>query len=145
MEVIEEIFAVEEAWHPEVHFMERGVIEKSFGPFLHAQMLAKGVYPIIDLVVPVKDKVTRARGWQAKTKAHHVHFDKDAPWWDDLFEEMNRFPKSKNDDQVDVQSQFGLKLDEIRNAPTDKQLEEEEYEYARHEASFDGRSQVTGY
>lgn len=144
-EIIEEIFAVEEAWQPEVHFMERGVIEKSLGPFLSAQMATRAIYPIIDLVVPVKDKVTRARSWQAKTKAHHVHYDKDAEWWDDLFEEMQRFPKSKHDDQVDAQSQFGLMLDQIRNATSPEEEQEEEYQRAQHYAALDGRSATTGY
>ena len=144
-QVVDEIFAVDSAWRPEVHLMEEGVIRKSFGPFLDTEMRQRGHYPIMDYIIPVKDKISRARSWQAKTRAHHVYYDKDASWWPDLFEEMSRFPKAAHDDQIDPQSQLGLALDTLRQASTPLELEEEEYNHMLRQDAHQGRSETTGY
>lgn len=145
MQTIDEIFIVEQAWKPSIHFMEEGVIQKSLGPFLNAEMRRRGIYPSIETMVPTKDKISRARSWQAKTRARHVFYDKEASWWVDLLEEMKRFPKAAHDDQVDVQSQFGLMLDSIQDAPSLEELDDESYFRAREQANMGGRSEYTGY
>lgn len=99
----------------------------------------------MDYIIPVKDKISRARSWQAKTRAHHVYYDKDASWWPDLFEEMSRFPKAAHDDQIDPQSQLGLALDTLRQASTPLELEEEEYNHMLRQDAHQGRSETTGY
>jgi len=42
-----------------------------------------------------------------------VFLPTDAPWYNDLVAEMLRFPYGSHDDQVDVLSLFGRRLDEM--------------------------------
>lgn len=145
--ILGKIFAVENDFHPECQVFEKGAYEKAIRPFLDEQMRLKGIWPVIETVAPSKDKQVRAKSWQQKVKAHHVHYDHDAHWWPGLQEEMVRFPRAQHDDQVDPQSQLGLILDKLLAAPTLKEASDEEYEdqpgfYNR---TQHGRSKTTGY
>ena len=58
-----------------------------------------------------------------------------------------RFPRDKHDDQVDAWSYLGLMLDKMWEAPTEAELEAEEYEayVQENNAGYTGRSAICGY
>lgn len=158
-EIIDEMFAVQKAWNCEVHWAEAGQIEKTIAPFLYDEMQrrsgipewAQHAYFTVEPVIPTVDKVSRARGWQAKTRAKAIKFADTTPkgeassWWEAFLEEMKQFPKGAHDDQVDAQSLFSLSFhSDLLPAPTEQEIAEEEY---FENASFFnyGRSAVTGY
>jgi len=125
--------------------VERGAIEKAIGSVLRAEMIKRNMYLNLHPMTPTQDKQTRARSFQARLKAGGIRFKKEADWYMDLEDEMVRFPKSRHDDQVDALSWIGLILDEVQEASTSEELEEEAYrEYAADE-QYTGRSLVTGY
>ena len=143
-EIIEEMFSVQERYKPDLFTTEAGAIEKSLGPFLKAEMYRKGIFLNLNPLVPVKDKMSRARALQAKMKAGAVYFDHDADWFPSLFEEMTRFPKSSHDDIVDSLAWIGLTLESIAPAMTDEEYNEpfyKNYDYPDNS----GRSLLTGY
>lgn len=153
-EIIDEMFAVQKAYGCAVHWAEAGQIEKTLGPFLYEEMKKRSLDPewsqhayfTVEPVVPVLDKVSRARGWQAKTRAHAVKFDQTASWWEGFFEEMKQFPKGAHDDQVDAQSLFSLQFhSSILPAPSVKEEAEEEYFIELARANLGGANAVTGY
>lgn len=152
-EIIDEMFAIQKAYSCEVHWAEAGQIEKTIAPFIYDEMRkrsndpqwAQWAYFTIEPVIPLLDKVSRARGWQAKTRARAVKFDQKGSWWEAFLEEMKQFPKGAHDDQVDAQSLFSLKFhSDILPAPTAKEVEEEEY-FERFGMVKTGVSSVTGY
>lgn len=144
LEVVDEMFSVEQRYRPEIFITEKGAIEKAIGPFLKQEMLKRGVYMNLDSNTPTKDKMSRARGIQARLRAGSVRFDRDADWFLTLEEEMTRFPKDKHDDQVDALAWLGLKLDMMSEPNTPEENEEEEYAFYEQE-SFSGRSVMCGY
>jgi Phage-related terminase len=138
------MFSVQQRYEPELFGMEKGMIERSLGPFLRAEMIKRGVYINIHYLPPTKDKQARARSLQARMRAGGVRFDKSADWYPALEQEMLRFPRDRHDDQVDALSWIGLMLDLFEEAPTKEELEEQEYEEMVNEFPS-GRSAVCGY
>ena len=80
-------------------------------------------------------------------RAKGVKFDNKADWYQTLEDECLRFPRDKHDDQVDCLAYLGLMLDKLIEAPTQQEMDSEEYDNALHEFGYDqiGRSAVTGY
>ena len=147
MEIIDAIFRLAQRYSVSMVIIEKGQIEKAIGPFLRAEMMKRGKFLNIHTLTSAVDKVTRARSIQARMRASGVKFDKTASWYPDLEEEMVRFPRARHDDQVDAWAYMGLMLDKMWEAPTEKELEEEEYEAFIRESNVvdSGRSTVCGY
>lgn len=144
-EIIEEMFSVHRRYHPELFVVESGAIQKAIGAFLQREMMQRGTYLNLYPVTPTKDKQSRSRSLQARMRAGGIRFDKDKMWYPSLEDEMARFPRDRHDDQVDALSWIGLVLDKISDAPTNKELEEEEWNKMEEESSGIGRSTITGY
>lgn len=145
-EIIDEMFAVQQRYHPEIFTAEAGSIEKSLGPFLYQEMGARGVFINLEPMVPTKDKQSRARSIQARMRQGSVFFDKDAEWYGALETEMVRFPRDVHDDQVDALAWIGLTLDKIVPGLSSEELEDEEWEEEFGTALWGaGRNTYTGY
>lgn len=148
MEIIDTIFALEKTYRPQAFGIEEGTISKSLGPFLNTEMLRRNLWPNIYPLKPDADKPKRAQSIRARMRAGGVRFDQDAEWFDGLYNEMIRFPRDVHDDQVDTMAYLGLMLDKMIEAPTLKELEQEEYDtfvQGNSDLSEVGRSQATGY
>lgn len=144
LQTIDEFFVIKQKYNPEWFSMERGTIEKSIGPVIRAEMIARGLYLNFVLHTANKDKQTRARGIQARLRSCGIKFDKTAYWYSDLEDEMVRFPKARHDDQVDALAWLGLAIDEVHSSFTNEEVEEMEYlEEIR--GQEEGRSMTTGY
>lgn len=148
LEIIDTLFVLQQKYDPEMIGIEAGAIQKSLGPFLRQEMLNRGVFMSLFELVPSKDKQARARSIQARMRAKAVKFDKGADWYQDLENEMSRFPRDVHDDQVDAMAWLGLMLDKLVEAPTPEELEEEEWEdewAAENSLSQEGQNWATGY
>ena len=143
LQIIEEMFIVQKRYQPELFTTEAGAIEKSLGPFLKSEMMAKGVFMNLHPLTPTKDKQTRARSLQARMRMGSVKFDIDADWFPSLQSEMLRFPRDLHDDQVDALAWIGLTLDQLIEPLTLREIEDEYYESIQDGPM--GRSLLTGY
>ena len=141
--IIEEMFAVQKRYQPELFTTETGAIEKSLGPFLKSEMLTKGIFINLHPMTPTKDKQTRARSLQARLRMGSVKFDIQADWFPGLQSEMLRFPRDIHDDQVDALAWIGLTLDQLIEPPTLREIEDDYYESMQDDSL--GRSLLTGY
>jgi predicted phage terminase large subunit-like protein len=145
LEIIEQLFDMQQKYQFELFLMEAGAIEKAIMPLLNSEMLRKGAYINIFSQTPIKDKPTRARGIQARVRAKGVRFNKEGDWYPDFEEEFLRFPKAKTDDMVDSLAWLGLILDQLTTANTPQEDEEEEYLYMARKYLTKGRNVRTGY
>jgi predicted phage terminase large subunit-like protein len=147
-EIVDLILHLERTYHPVAMGIEEMQVSKAIGPFLYEEMIKTNTYPSI---VPMKhlgqDKLTRARSIQARTRAGGIIFDKEGDWYPAFEDECARFPRDKNDDQVDAFAYLGLLLDKLVEAPTDQEIAEQEYEDEFNESglSYSGRNATTGY
>jgi predicted phage terminase large subunit-like protein len=147
LEIVDTLLMLQKIYKPVLFGIERGTISNAIGPYLNAAMLQRGEFISTMLLKPSGDKLTRARSIQARMRSGACKFDKDAEWYQTFEEELLRFPRDKHDDQVDAWAYLGLMLDRMHEAPTEKELEDEEYELLLQEsgAGEEGRSAVTGY
>lgn len=148
LEIVEEIFSIHKAYHPECIALEQGVIEKSIGPFLNEEMVKRQEFPLVySTPYPGEDKEKRAKSIQGRIRAHGVEFDKQSTWWPDMESELLRFPRDVHDDIVDALAWVGLMLDRLVVARTDEEQREEDWEEEVEESiSFhSGRNSMTGY
>ncbi len=148
LEIVQTMLAVQRIRNPEVFGIEDTQITKSIGPFLNLEMINQNTFiNLIPLKPHKQDKVTRARSIQARMRAGGVKFDKKSDWYQDLEDELMKFPRDRHDDQVDAMAYLGLIIDKMHEAPTKEEMEEQEYqeELTASGEDFEGRNQFTGY
>jgi len=146
-EIVETLLSLQRVYDPIAISMEKGQIEKAIGPFLRQRMLETGDFINLLAVAPSVDKLTRARSIQARVRAGAVKFNKQQDWFLDFEEEAIIFPRSKHDDQVDALAYLGLILDKLMEAPTSKEIDEDQYQEEMEESGINeqGRNEFTGY
>ena len=147
LEIVDTILMIQKIYKPVLFGLEQGTIQKAIGPYLNEEMLKRGEFINTVLLKPSGDKLTRARSIQARMRSGACKFDKNAEWYQGFEDELLRFPRDKHDDQVDAWAYLGLMLDKMWEAPTDKELEEEEYAAYIQENNWGdiGRSATCGY
>ena len=147
LEIVDTILMLQKIYKPVLFGIEQGTIQKAIGPYLNEEMLKRGEFISTVLLKPSGDKLTRARSIQARMRSGACKFDKDADWYQSFEDELLRFPRDKHDDQVDAWAYLGLMLDRMWEAPTEKELEEEEYGLMIREnmSNNQGRSTTCGY
>lgn len=149
VEWIDEMFSVQEAWSPEVFFVEDGVIWKAVKRMVYNAMEEKDVFINIEAIPSVKDKATRGRPLQKRMRAGNCRFDKEAEWYPDFEDELLRFTGGSDalqDDQFDSASLLVSGL-EHQGAVVEEDFETEEEQYLkRHDPRKSlGRNLTTGY
>jgi predicted phage terminase large subunit-like protein len=150
LDIVNEIFSIQERYDPLLFAIESENISKAIGPFLFEEMGKPG-RPYINLrEMPIgnQDKIRRARSIQARTRAGKVQFDHDASWWPALQEELLYFPRGNYCDQVDALAWIGILLDKMVEVKTTREIVEEEYnrEIEESYSPFDmGMDPDTGY
>ena len=151
LQIVEELFSIQERWKPDQFFVEGGQIWKAIEPMLMKEMLVRDRFISFTVLNPVSDKKVRGRAFQKRTRAGAVRFNKLAEWWDDYREEILRFTGNAEavlDDQFDSSATLFLGLESAPETEDDDALTDEDIEMARQAESMrkaGGRSMVTGY
>jgi predicted phage terminase large subunit-like protein len=138
------MFIANKKYSPELFTAESGMIQKSIGPFLDEAMRKRG-FINLNPVTPTKDKVARARSIQGRIRTGTVFFDKEADWYPEFEQELITFPRGAHDDQVDALAWIGLTLDDVIEAETQEELDDDEWEEEYGMFSIVGRNAMTGY
>lgn len=148
LEIIDELFRLQNIYKPECFFIEQENIARALGPVLDKEMTERNTYLNIEKMQATQDKIKRARALQARMRAGMVEFDMEAAWFPEFQQELLQFPRGKYMDQVDSAAWIALGLEKIHDAPTKRELFDELYEQEI-EDSYDlidfGRNSVTGY
>jgi predicted phage terminase large subunit-like protein len=148
LQIIEEMFSIYRAWHPDEWYLESGSILKTLQGALEVEQRKHNIYLPLSLMVPVNDKQRRAVSMQARMRARAVRFDKDTSWYAHLEEECLSFPRGEHDDYVDALAWLGVGLSRMVTPATDEEEEEIEFENMKRESmtfGSSGRSLWTGY
>lgn len=149
LKIIDTLFTLHDRFSPELISIEKGTIEKSIGPFLKAEMFRRGKFLNLHLIGASTDKQARSKSIAARMRAGGVKFDQSKIWFNDLQEEMLKFPKNVHDDQVDAMSYLGLILDRVVEGKTVGELRKEDVDEENAEWEDQdmntGRSEYTGY
>jgi len=148
-EIIEELFSIQQRWHPDVFWVEDGVIWKAIAPMVNREMQVRDKWINIVAVPSVKDKATRGRSLQRRMRAGGTRWDKNSSWYADMEYEMLRFTglgEAKLDDQFDSASLLSRGFDTMAEVEPEDMMDEEEIEMRTQDPRRQtGRSKVTGY
>ena len=144
LEITNHIFDIQKTWKPELFGIEKEKISQALGPYWSQEMRKRGIYPNFPdpPLVPSKRKEERATPIVARMRSGSVLFDMEADWFGTLKEQLLRFPRGLHDDYVDVMAWIGLLLDRLVEAPTDEEIEDEEWDSG---IEYFGRSAICGY
>lgn len=150
LEIIEEMFAIHLRYKPQAFFLEKENIARSIGPMLRKEMFERNIFMNADedtFIIPTQDKIKRAQSIRARARAGGVQVDTEADWYHTFITELTQFPRGVYKDQVDGLAMIGLGLDRMGDVPTNKELEDEEWEeeYGEYLWDMDNRNQMTGY
>lgn len=153
-EIIDKLFELDKEFSPGYHAVEKGVIEKSLGPWIATKSQETGRYPLLYKLTSSTDKLARGRPWQGATENHHVFYNQEHSDYQTLADEMVRFPRGEHDDFVDAQTILGRALQDMQAGPTEEEAQQEDDDemldlvkrrLAAAGAQSSGRNAVTGY
>lgn len=148
-EIVDQIMRLHDRFKFTTLLIGKGQIEKSIGPFLREMMSKKGKYFHIEAIPETVDKRQRSQSIRARMRAEGCKFDRNGNWYPEFEQELLEFDRGTHDDQVDMMSLFGMYLDKLMDAPTAKEIDDEEWE-KENQTSLDaewgmGRYKSTGY
>ncbi len=148
-QIVEEMFFVQRAWKPEVHFVEKGAIWEGLYPIVVKEMHRQDLWLNIQPLASTKDKAVRGRILQRRHRAHGMRFDKQATWYPDYEYELLRFTgysEAVADDQFDSTSILCRGFELMAEVEPEDFRTDEEWEFERADPRVKmGRSTVTGY
>lgn len=146
-EIIDTMIGLQKVYSPLAFGIEETQLTKALGPYLNRAMLESNTFLNVVMMKPHKtDKISRAQSIRARLRAGGVKFDKAGDWYQTFEDELTTFPRGKHDDQVDAFAYLGLIIDKIIDAPTQEEIDEEEYLKEQEESEMNtGRNEVTGY
>jgi predicted phage terminase large subunit-like protein len=103
--IVEAILDTYQKYKPEMIGIEKGQLEQAIRPILRKRMAERRIYPVFaegdKALVPITDKMTRARPLQGRMQQGMVYF-LEQPWLENLRHELLRFPGGVHDDMVDA-------------------------------------------
>jgi predicted phage terminase large subunit-like protein len=149
--IVEQMFAVQQMWTPDVFFVEGGAIWNTLAPMIYKEMQERDTWINFQPVMPTKDKASRGRPFQRRHRARSMKFDKEAPWYEEYEAELLRFTgvgQAVRDDQFDSTALLVLGFETISNVEKDDLMSEDEQEFqqlSRETRGGGGRNTVTGY
>ncbi len=119
--IVEAIIKLSEKWHSPSQILgfEDGQIYRSIEALLKKRMRERRVFPSIEILKPITDKLARARPLQGRMQQGMVSFCSRAEWYDACRLEMLRFPAGVHDDMVDSLS-WAVHLSIPRQPPRSK-------------------------
>jgi predicted phage terminase large subunit-like protein len=108
--VVEKMLGLMQRYKPLAWWAERGHISKSIGPFLRKRQHEEGIYAMMEEIVPINDKMTRAQSIAARMAMGKVYIPTYAPWYMEAYNEMLQFPYGGHDDFCDAIALIGMGL-----------------------------------
>ena len=149
LEILDQMFDIQEKHDPMCFFVEDGVIWKSLEPMLQKEMAYRNKFLHCVAIPSVKDKATRGRSFQRRMRAQAVRFDKEAAWYPGYELECLRFTGNSDaalDDQFDSTAILSRGYDDLPVIDDEFFMDEEEIYQKGHGPKRDnGRNRVTGY
>jgi predicted phage terminase large subunit-like protein len=101
--IVESILDLTTKWYSPTLILgfEDGQIYRAIDSLLKKRMRERRIYPAIEVLKPITDKMARARPLQGRMQQGMVSFNDQASWYDVVRAEMLRFPAGVHDDCVD--------------------------------------------
>lgn len=120
--IVDTILDFAQAYDADALGVEDGQIWKAIESQFQKRCEERRHFPSHEVLKPLTDKLVRANPLRGRMQLGKVYFDKNAPWFTELYKEMLYFPAGKHDDQIDGLS-WAIRLTLSRLAPRQKTYE----------------------
>ena len=117
--IIDQILDFAQEWDADALGFEDGQIWKAIEFQFQKRCEERRQYPSFELLKPLTDKMVRANPLRGRMQLGKVYFDKNAPYFTELYKEMLHFPAGKHDDQIDSLA-WAIRLTLTRAAPREE-------------------------
>lgn len=151
LEIVDELFSVQQRWSIDVFYVEGGQIWKAIEPMLIKEMHARDRFISFQVLTPTSDKKVRGRTFQRRHRAGAVRFNKDCEWYPNYHEEVMKFTGDAEallDDQFDSTATLFLGIEKAPEIEEEDSISEDDLEFAHQGDAYrrtSGRSERTGY
>jgi hypothetical protein len=149
LEIVDEIFELNETWHPDIFWVESGQIWLSIWPIIKKEMAARNRWINFIAKTPIQDKATRGRAYQRRLRGGGMRFPHEAFWFADYLEENLKFTPHAEallDDQFDSTALLMAGFEGLAELDEGDFAEDETPEERDHDPKANaGRNQITGY
>lgn len=149
LQIIDQMFDIEQRWNPDTWFVEKGQIWSSLEPILIREMRRRGRWLNYMAIASTKDKAVRGQAYRKRHRAKGMRFDKMLAGYEDYEAENLKFTgigEATLDDQFDSTAILckGLELGAV--VEQDDFRSDDEWEMERQDPRTQaGRNAVTGY
>lgn len=151
-EIIETFFTLQNLYEPQEFIVENGAIWRGIHPLLATEQLKRGTYLSFpyEKMVPIADKMVRAKPLQARVSAGAFKFNMKAAWSPVVNNEFMTFPAGKHDDVVDACAWVCQRLAKLALGKSPEELQDDALyadieEDTDEEVSVYTRDSITGY
>jgi predicted phage terminase large subunit-like protein len=100
-------------WKPIGWAEETGQIRSSLDSLIKRRMVERKDFVYREVFPTRGDKAIRAQSIRGRMALNGLYYSREAPWANDLINEMMSFPAGKHDDQVDALGLVGQLLDRM--------------------------------
>lgn len=151
LQIIEEMFSVQQRWTPEIFWVEDGQIWQAIWPMIREDMRRRDIWVNFQPKSSTKDKAARGRAFQKRTRAGGFKADKEASWYPGWEGEVLRFTEHREatlDDQFDADSLLCQGFENFGDVDDDDTTPEEIQEWramALAARQMSNRNRHTGY
>lgn len=147
LDITEELFSIQQAYRPDVFWVESGQIWRALWPTVRREMQRRGVWINFVERSPIGDKASRGRSLQKRMRGLGTRWDTEAEWYPGMQDELLRFTGDSDallDDQFDSAALLSLGFDDLAMVEQEDFITEEELEMERNDPRT-ARNPVTGY
>lgn len=149
LEIVEELFDLNDQYHPDVVWVEKGQIWSALRPTFEKEMQVRGKWINFVARNPIGDKASRGRSLQKRMRAGGTRWNVGAYWFPGMQDELLRFVagnEARLDDQFDSAALLSLGFEDLALVEEEDFTPEEELEMRAQDPRLGlGRSVVTGY
>lgn len=153
------LFEANKKWHPEMFFVEGGLIWRTIEPVIQAEMRRRSMFLPIYVINSTKSKGTRGTAFQKRSRAKGMRFDHEAEWYPDYMQEIISFTPGVAtliDDQFDstsiltagLEKLSDLETEDIEEAQRQDDVEDDWYRtsvFNKQRSAIPQRQSLTGY
>jgi len=148
-EWIDKMFEIQQRYHPQVFFVEDGVIWKSIAPTLYKEMQRRDQFLNCYPILPTRDKAVRGRPYQKHSRAGAMRYNKQGSWYEIYESIIMRFTGTSDavqDDEFDSTAILVKGFELFADLEEEDAMDDDELEMRSHDPRVEsGRSTVTGY
>jgi predicted phage terminase large subunit-like protein len=103
-------------WKPVRWFHEGGTIDKALAPHIRKEMRRTSTFTVLEALPSMADKGVKLQAFHSLVSNGMVYGPMGARWWEEVIDQLVKFPGGRWDDKADVCGLIGRAVDKMFDA-----------------------------